>query len=177
MAFCRNCGSNLPVGAEFCSICGSRMALSMAAAAGSPVVEVRASPCPMWHVTFATGQTGGPYTEDEIRSMIVRQQIKISDAIVAHGGTTWVPITQSPFAPYVVGQASIDRMASSTCPRCGGAMIVVLRRSTASKVLIYGGIFTVWLVGFGFILIIIGCVIGRNPEPRYECPRCKYKAA
>ena len=152
------------------------MTKAMAAVAGGPVVTVTTSPPPTWHVTFATGQTGGPFTEEEIRGMIARQQIKITDSVIASGGTTWVPITQSPFAQYIVTQASVDRLASSTCPQCGAAMAVVLRRSAASKALIIIGILTIWMFGFGLIFIIIGIILGRNPSPRYECPRCKYKA-
>jgi predicted RNA-binding Zn-ribbon protein involved in translation (DUF1610 family) len=149
----------------------------MAATGTGEIVEVKAFPSPTWYVTYATGQTGGPFTEDEVKSMIARQQIKITDSVAAHGSTIWVPITQSPFAPFIVTQASIDRLASSTCPRCGGAMAVVLRRSSGSKALIITGILTIWMFGFGMILIIIGIIIGRNPAARYECPRCKYKAA
>jgi predicted RNA-binding Zn-ribbon protein involved in translation (DUF1610 family) len=130
----------------------------------------------MWHITYATGQTGGPFTEDEIRAMIARQEIKITDSVVAQGGTTWLPITQSPFASLVVAQTTMDRMASSTCPQCGGLMVAVLRRSTASKVFFGIGILTIWMFGFGIIFIVLGYFTGRNPTPRYECPRCKYKA-
>src|ERR1035441_1100947 len=86
--------------------------------------------CRYVHVTFATGQTGGPFTEDAIRSMIARQQIKITDFVVLSGGSTWVPITQSPFARDIVTQASVDRLAASTCPRCGAAMAVVAKGSS-----------------------------------------------
>jgi predicted RNA-binding Zn-ribbon protein involved in translation (DUF1610 family) len=146
------------------------------AAAGSTTIERRQSPSPLWHVTYATGQTGGPFTEDEVRSLISRQQLKITDAVAVQGSSTWLPITQSPFAHFVVAQSSIDRLASSTCPQCGGAMAVVLRRSSASKALFIIGILRLWMFGFGIIFLIIGYIVGRKPSPRYECPRCKYKA-
>jgi hypothetical protein len=147
MSFCNNCGADLADGAKFCTKCGN-VSQAMAATVGATTIEVRPTPGPTWHVTFATGQTGGPYTEDEIIAMIFRQQIKITDAVVAHGGTVWVPITQSPFARHIVSQASIDRLAASTCPRCGGAMTVVLRRSGTSKAFLITGLLTIWMFGF-----------------------------
>ena len=199
MAFCSNCGSSIPEGAAFCISCGNKATqavaspLQFAAAAaaggslpipppprpspaGAGIVDVQAFQSPTWYVTFATGQTGGPFTEDEVRAMIARQQIKVTDSVVAQGGTAWVPITQSPFARFVVSQASMDRLASSTCPQCGSAMAVVVRTSGAAKAFYILGFLTIWMFGFGVIFLIIGYIVGRNPSPGYECPRCKYKA-
>jgi hypothetical protein len=108
--------------------------------------------------------------------MIAKQQIKITDSVVVDGSLKWIPITQSPFASHVASQASIDRLASSTCPQCGAGMAVVLRRSGASKAFFIIGLLTIWMFGFGVIFLIIGYIVGRNPAPQYECPRCKYKA-
>jgi GYF domain 2 len=177
MAFCPSCGKNQAELAKFCVACGNSVSQVMVAAAGSSTIDVRPTTGPTWFVTYASGQTGGPFTEDEVRSMIARQQLKITDAVAVQGSSNWVPITQSPFAPSIAAQASMDRLASSTCPQCGGAMAVVLRTSGASKGLIITGLLTFWMFGFGIILIIIGYIVGRNPTPRYECPRCKYKSS
>jgi hypothetical protein len=176
MGYCPTCGANLSEDSNFCVTCGNQVVKAMAATSGGRTIEVAASTAPTWWITYATGQTGGPYTEDDIRGMIARQQIKITDSVAANGSSLWVPITQSPFARFIVSQASIDRLAASTCPRCGGAMIVILRRSGTSKAFLITGILTIWMFGFGFIFLIIGYITGRNPSPRYECPRCKYKA-
>ena len=114
MGTCPSCGSTLTEEARFCDNCG--VALSSRALIEAPKAGTIAPPAPpvaTWHVTFATGQTGGPFTEDEIRSMIARQQIKITDSVVLSGGSTWVPITQSPFARFIVTQASVDRLYPS----------------------------------------------------------------
>jgi predicted RNA-binding Zn-ribbon protein involved in translation (DUF1610 family) len=139
-------------------------------------IEVQQPSQTKWYVTYATGKRGGPFREDELRGMIARQELKITDSILAEGGTVWTPITQSPFAASIAHQAHMNRLASSTCPRCGSAMAIILRRSGASKACILGGILTCWVFGFGVIFIIIGLIIGRNPKPRYECPACKYKS-
>jgi hypothetical protein len=55
-------------------------------------------------------------------------------------------------------------------------MVVILRRSGASKGWFILGFLTIWAFGFGLIFLIIGYIVGRNPVPRYECPLCKYKA-
>jgi ribosomal protein S27AE len=178
MRFCSNCGANLAEHTKFCTKCGRTTSQAMAATAGGggSTIDVRRSPGPTWHVAYATGQTGGPFTEDEVIGMIARQQIKITDSISVQGSSTWLPITQSPFAHFVVAQTSMDRLASSTCPQCGAAMTVVLRRSGASKAFFITGLLTIWMFGFGIVFLIIGYIVGRNPTPRYECPRCKYKA-
>jgi len=176
MGFCTNCGSTVAGEAKFCVTCGIPVASrTIAATAGSATIEVTASPGPTWHVTYATGQTGGPFTEDEIRSMIARQQIKITDSVAVSGGTGWVPITQSPFARYIVAQASVDRLAASTCPRCGAAMAVITKKSTMATVLILVGIISsVFLIGVVFI--IMGVMMRRKVKVAYQCPRCNYRS-
>jgi hypothetical protein len=175
MGFCTNCGAVRSDTAQFCTTCGTAAPNSLLAPAPNvQTIEVRAPN--LWHVTYATGQRGGPFTDDAIRGMIARQELKVTDSIVAQGGTTWIPITQSPFGSIIATQASINRLASSTCPRCGGAMVVILRRSGASKGWFILGFLTIWAFGFGLIFLIIGYIVGRNPVPRYECPLCKYKA-
>jgi hypothetical protein len=177
MGLCTNCGAGVLEGIRFCSTCGTAMASSLVPQRdGAQTIEVQTPSSALWHVTYATGQRGGPFTENDIRGMIARQELKVTDSIVAQGGNTWVPITQSPFASLIVHQANINRLAASTCPQCGSAMAVVLRRSGTSKLLFIIGFLTIWLFGFGIIFLIIGYIVGRNPTPRYECPHCKYKA-
>jgi hypothetical protein len=55
-------------------------------------------------------------------------------------------------------------------------MAVVVRTSGAAKAFYILGFLTIWMFGFGVIFLIIGYIVGRNPSPGYECPRCKYKA-
>ena len=177
MGSCTNCGSPLGEDVRFCGACGTAVpSKALAATVGGTTIEVQPPAATRWYVTYATGQRGGPFTEDVIQGMIARQELKITDSVVAEGGSTWIPVTQSPFARLIVSSASAARLASSTCPRCGGAMIVVLRRSGASKAWLITGLLTIWMFGFGVIFLIIGYIVGRNPVPRYECPLCKYKA-
>jgi ribosomal protein S27AE len=153
------------------------MSKSIVETTQAKTIEVVAPSAATWHVTFATGQTGGPFTEDEIRSMIARQQIKITDSVIATGGATWVPITQSPFARYIVTQATVDRLAASTCPQCGAAMAVVLQRSKAGLVLVIIGLITTPLFGIGIPIFIVGFILrwGFKPKAKYQCPRCNYR--
>lgn len=174
MAFCPTCGSSMLDSVRFCASCGTEVGKALAATADGPIVDI--TPAPNWFVGYPTGQRNGPFTEDEVRSMIARQQIKITDSVAVQGSATWIPITQSPFAQLIVQQASFHRLASSTCPQCGAAMAVVVRRSSASKAFFILGLLTIWIFGFGVIFLIIGYIVGRNPTPRYECPRCGFKA-
>jgi predicted RNA-binding Zn-ribbon protein involved in translation (DUF1610 family) len=162
MRFCNKCG--LPV--------TSKTAIETAK---TNTIEVIAPPAATWYVTFATGQRGGPFTGDAIQSMIARQQIKITDSVIAVGGSAWVPITQSPFARDIVTQATVDRLAASTCPRCGAAMAVVTKKSAMATILILVGIITSVFI-IGVILIIIGVMMRRKGKVSYQCPRCNYRA-
>jgi predicted RNA-binding Zn-ribbon protein involved in translation (DUF1610 family) len=175
MGFCTSCGSTVSEGTRFCNKCGLSVAsTSIVETANARTIEVIAPPIATWHGTFATGQTGGPFTEDAIQSMIARQQIKITDSVIASGGSAWVPITQSPFARFIVTQASVDRLAASTCPRCGAAMAVVTKSSALATIFIIVGIFfTVALIGIP--LIIIGVMMRRKVRVAYQCPRCNYR--
>ena len=176
MDVCTSCGSTVAEEARFCDKCGfSLVRKAIVETAKTKMIEVIAPPASTWHVTFATGQTGGPFTEDEIRSMISQQQIKITDSVVLSGGSAWVPITQSPFSRHIVAQASVDRLAASTCPRCGAAMAVVTKKSTLATILILVGIIaTVFIIGI--VLIIIGVMMRRKGKVAYQCPRCNYRA-
>ncbi len=175
MSVCTSCGSTIAEESRFCENCGIPVASkSIIETAKVNTIEVIAPPAATWHVTFATGQTGGPFTEDAIRSMIARQQIKITDSVVLSGGSTWAPITQSPFARYIVAQASVDRLAASTCPRCGAAMAVVTKKSAMATILILVGIISsIFLIGV--VLIIIGVTMRRRVKVAYQCPRCNYR--
>lgn len=178
MGFCTSCGSTTNDEARFCEKCGVVVvSKSIVETTQAKTIEVVAPSAATWHVTFATGQTGGPFTEDEIRSMIARQQIKITDSVIATGGATWVPITQSPFARYIVTQATVDRLAASTCPQCGAAMAVVLQRSKAGLVLVIIGLITTPLFGIGIPIFIVGFILrwGFKPKAKYQCPRCNYR--
>jgi predicted RNA-binding Zn-ribbon protein involved in translation (DUF1610 family) len=176
IGFCTSCGSTIAEEARFCDKCGIPVASkSIIETAKANMIEVIAPPAATWHLTFATGQTGGPFTEDEIRSMIARQQIKITDSVVLSGGSAWVPITQSPFARDIVTQASVDRLAASTCPRCGAAMAVVTKKSAMAIILILVGIISSVFI-IGIVLIIIGVMMRRKGKVAYQCPRCNYRA-
>ena len=177
MSFCHTCGTAVTDDAKFCTNCGGNLSAAAAAAtAGGSGLLTAPARGPLWFVTHATGKTDGPYTEEEVRARIARQEIRVTDSIATQGSTRWLPITQSPFASHVAVRSGMDRLASGTCPRCGSAMAVVLRRSSTSKGFLIAGCVTFWMFGFGFLLLIVGYILGRNRVPRYECPRCRYKA-
>jgi len=77
MGFCTNCGSTVPEEAKFCVRCGIPVASkTIAATAGGTTIEVTVSPGPTWHVTYCYRANRGPFTEDEIRSMIAGNRSK-----------------------------------------------------------------------------------------------------
>jgi GYF domain 2 len=105
MSSCSNCGAGVLESTRFCQTCGTAVASGIVPQRNDgQTIEVQGPQPSLWHVTYATGQRGGPFTENDIRGMIARQELKVTDSIVAQGGNTWVPITQSPFASVIVQQ-------------------------------------------------------------------------
>jgi hypothetical protein len=177
MKTCENCGSSLAEEVRFCTGCGTAVPSKvLAGAAPGQIVEVQTQPRPLWYVTFASGQRGGPFDEQHVKGMIARQEIKITDSVITDGGTTWVPVTQSPFARFIVSQAGIDRLAASTCPRCGAAMFVTRKVPVLAFVFIAIGIFTAIFI-VGVIFLVIGWTMRAKAPYVYQCPRCKYRSA
>ncbi len=174
MAFCSKCGASITDDANVCVYCG-KVAEQIAAAASARVQVMAPQPPPaMWYVTSLGGRRGGPYTHEQVVGMIARQQIRINDAVLPAGGTVWMPITQSPFAPHVAAQTNLNRLASSTCPLCGAALVPVVRSySSGTTLIIMGILFAPLLIGIA--LIIVGIVMNSKARRvRYQCPRCGY---
>lgn len=175
METCLKCNSAVNAGTQFCSSCGNNLTATPAVALITTAQQQSLAPPPvLYHVGYATGQVRGPLTHEAVLALIARQEIKITDSIAVDRSNSWTPITQSPFATFVAGQASIDRLASSTCPRCGSAMAVVLRKPRIGYVLLAIGIFTsVALIGIP--LLIAGFIMLRKTKAAYQCPRCNFK--
>jgi len=178
MGFCTSCGSTIADEARFCERCGLPAASkSIIETARANTIEVIAPPAATWHVTFATGQTGGPFTEDEIKSMIARQEIKITDSVVLSGGSTWVPITQSPFAGHIVTQSQ----RRSAC----GKHLPPLRSSHGSCIAAFKGwlgAYHYWPANDPIVWHWSANLCGRlhlrwgfKGKAKYQCPRCNYR--
>lgn len=171
MSFCTACGSEKLDSAQFCTNCGASTAVAM-----SKLPEPTASQS-LWYVTVA-GQSTGPLNEDAVRAMVLQQQIGPVDGVRAEGCEIWVPVTQSKFAPLVAQQTNLNRLTASTCPRCGAAMAVVIRRSTLGLVLVVLGICLTPLFGLGIPIFIVGYIMrfSGKGQAAYQCPRCNYSS-
>jgi predicted RNA-binding Zn-ribbon protein involved in translation (DUF1610 family) len=188
MGFCSQCGTRVVDRSEFCGSCDSvRSSQSMVSAAAGGRTATLAPPRRLtWHVAFATGQIGGPYTEEEIREMIARRQIGMTDSVVAVGGTVWAPVTRSRFARYIPPAAAYRPAATAyrpaatayrpaaACPHCGTGMIAAFRASSASTALIVAGIFCTPF-GIGIPMIIVGLIMRAKRGARYQCPMCGFR--
>ncbi len=165
MLSCTNCGASVVEWAQFCQGCGEKTA------------TVDAEQVTRFFVALAsTGQTIGPIEHDAIKALIDQQQVRLSDSIRAEGSDTWTPILQSPFASLVSQRANLDRLAASSCPRCGAAMAVVMRRSKVGLVLVIIGLLTTPLFGIGIPIFVVGFILrwGLKGKATYQCPRCNY---
>jgi hypothetical protein len=68
------------------------------------------------------------------------------------------------------------RITSTTCPRCGAGMAVVIRRSGLGLALIVIGLLTTPLFCIGVPIFAVGFVMRFSGKGRavYQCPGCNY---
>jgi DNA-directed RNA polymerase subunit RPC12/RpoP len=73
--------------------------------------------------------------------------------------------------------AMLNRMAATSCPRCGFGMVVVPKKSGAAVTLIVIGILTIWIFGFGLIFLIPGIIIAISSKGKlgFQCPACNFR--
>jgi hypothetical protein len=170
MGFCINCGTPVPEMAQFCTNCGTKTSTATVAQNQPGGLDA------LYYVAYATGQTGGPFTEEAVRNLITQQQVKVTDSIRPNTSDAWMPMVRSKFAPLVAQQANLDRLAVSTCPRCAAGMVVVIKRSKAGLVLVILGLALTPLFGLGIPIFIVGFIMrwGGKGQAAYRCPNCNY---
>jgi zinc-ribbon domain len=180
VAFCQKCGSPLPDAAAFCQRCGSSLSATPAAAplpSQAAAAPALAPATALYYLSsFATRQVSGPFNDAAIRTMIVQRQISMNDSVAVQGSNDWVPVAQSVFASNMAQQLNMDRVASSTCPQCGAAMAVVIKRSGLGLALIIIGVVLTPAFGIGVPIWIAGMIIrwGGKGKAAYRCPRCNF---
>lgn len=76
--------------------------------------------------------------------------------------------------------ATHQRLATSTCPRCGSGMVAIYRRPIIPSLIVFFGVLIMFIpiIGwvFGPLMIIAGIVfyfVSRG-RLRYQCPGCNY---
>lgn len=124
----------------------------------------------------ATRQTSGPLSEDTLKEWISQKRITLQDSVTRHGEQNWTPILQSPFGKPLADQATLDRLAATTCPRCGSAMLARVKQSGTGLALILIGI-TLSPVFIGIPIFIVGMVMrhgGKGGKAYFSCPICNY---
>src|ERR1041384_420849 len=125
-----------------------------------------------------TRQTYGPLSEETLKDWISQKRVTLQDSVTKHGEQNWIPILQSPFGRPLADQANLDRLASSTCPRCGSAMIARIKQSGTGLTLILVGLFLTPIL-IGLPIFIVGMVIrhgGKGGKAYFGCPTCNYSS-
>ena len=176
MGFCVTCGSALPPTGRFCTTCGAASAAATLPVQAQFTAPQFAAPVRgLYHVSYASGQTAGPVTEDTIRTMIAQQQIHATDSIQLDGSNCWLPVAQSYFAPLFGQQPIVPRAVLNTCPGCGAPMAVVIKRSKGGLALVVIGICLIPFI-IGIPIFIVGYIMrfGGKGKAGYQCPRCNY---
>jgi hypothetical protein len=165
MACCATCGEELLEEAHSCKESGVEA-----------IAQVSLPPESIYFVRYSTGQTDGPYDESTIKMLIAQHRLQITDSVSLQGSGCWIAVFQSKFAPFVTQSAVTGRLAASTCPACGAAMAVVIKRSGLGLALIITGVALTPLFGIGVPVWIIGMIIrfGGKGTAVYRCGQCKY---
>ncbi len=181
MASCTQCKSTITDEAKFCTTCGASAETTLVIPPSPPdsmPLPGKATPEQRYLVTWGTGELGGPFSEDEIKLLITQQRLKITDAVMAEGASQWISIGQSKFAAFATQHAQVARLASSTCPMCGAAMAVIIKRSGLGLALIVAGVLLTPLCGLGIPVWIAGYSMrfGGKGTAAYRCPRCNHES-
>lgn len=162
MPTCSKCGTENGVTNFACLGCG--------AALESGAIEY-------YILQATTNQVLGPIRETDVKDWISQNRLTSRDSLAVTGNSTWVPILQSQFKEYLVDQMNVERLAASTCPRCGAGMVALAKRSQAGLWLIIVGVILT-PVCIGTALWIWGMILmhGTRGQTYLQCPRCKYTA-
>ena len=135
---------------------------------------------PNYYVLHAvTKQTSGPLSEETIQDWISQKRITLQDSVTRQGEQHWTPILQSPFGTRIADQANLDRLAATTCPRCGSAMVARIKQSGTGLALILIGIALTPLF-IGIPIFIVGMVMrhgGKGGKAYFSCPICSYSTS
>jgi len=160
MPTCKKCGAENGVTDTICASCGESL------------VDAPTE----YHVLRATtNEVLGPLSESRVKDWINEKRITASDSVTSTGNQNWIPILQSPFSKQLVDQMNIERVAATTCPRCGSAMVGVVRGSQTGLVLIIIGV-VLTPVCIGIPIWVVGMIMrhGQKANTYFSCPRCNY---
>lgn len=121
-----------------------------------------------------TKQTLGPVETASVKQWIKERMINHDDSICKEGEENWLKIIDSDFKDEIIEKMNIDRISATTCPKCGSAMVAIVKNSPLG----------IWLTVIGVILIpaCIGIPIwawgmfelSKGKLTFFNCPNCKY---
>jgi hypothetical protein len=161
MLNCNSCGTENSATNVFCGGCGASLN----------------SHGEYYVLHAATQQRSGPLTEEAVKEWIAQKRLSTADSVAQAGAQSWTPLLQSPFAKFAAEQITINRLAATTCPRCGSAMAAVIRRSGFGLALILIGIALTPVI-IGIPIFIVGMIVrhGGSGTTSLSCPICRYSA-
>jgi hypothetical protein len=180
MVRCTRCDSSQADDSVFCQSCGAKMRVGEATESKPPSTYQGSPPLEgVFRVHSAvSGVVSGPYTEPVLRQYISQGAVSIVDSLWDPDAQQWVMISRSRFAPLASAAASYVRIATTTCPQCGTALVPTAKRSTAGLVLIIVGVLLTPAFGIGVPIWVVGFAMrfGGKGTLRLRCPRCQYIA-
>jgi len=112
MNLCPTCGSEYEGDAKECPACEAEHHV----AAPEPIEVFRV------YITSKKSDLG-PFDSDTVRKMIQKGQISHTDYIRGRNEFSWTPLLNSEFSKEMAERVNTQRLTSTTCPRCGGALV------------------------------------------------------
>jgi hypothetical protein len=91
VTICSDCSAQLSNDASFCSACGKAVRSSYE----TPLKEARPEPPSRIHI-FKDGQQYGPYTSEEVRSLLSSGRLQMSDQAWVEGASGWAALSAMP---------------------------------------------------------------------------------
>lgn len=164
MSSCSKCGAETKDNALFCVGCGQSLQIAK----------------PEYYVLQSVnGEVWGPMGESAVKEWITQKRITSSASIAMTGDAGWVSILRSQFSQLVVDQMNVERLAASTCPRCGAGMVALAKSSQLGLWLIIIGVVLTPVFCIGTFLWVWGMILrhGIRGQTYLQCPRCKYSTS
>jgi ribosomal protein L37AE/L43A len=167
MPICPQCGKDNNPEFKNCGSCGTTLA--QAGLTHSNMYFLLQS---------ATRTTLGPMPDTAVREWINSNHLSQRDMITRAGEDRWVPILNSEFSQHMLEKINLERLSSTTCPRCNSALVAVVGRSGAGLWLIIAGVvLTPLIIGIPIWAVGFYLRFGGKGTTRWTCPRCGYIGA
>lgn len=166
MNICPSCGTEYEGDAKECPACEGA-----GHSADPEAIET-------FHVYITSKKSDlGPFDSDTVRKMIQKGQVSHADFVRRRNESSWTPLLESDFSKEMIERVNTQRLASTTCPRCGGTLVAKAKYPVGALILVASGIVLTPCFFVGIPLWIVGWIwMIKSKGTHFVCPKCKYSA-